>query len=864
MNDTKTVTLQVSGMIRATSKNVTEAHLARQPGVISVDANPVSQTATVTYDPQTTSVAHLQQWVIECGYHCAGQSVPDHICDPTHEPHNHATMQRHDTHAGHGTHEVHTDLGGHPQHAGHEPHDGHEGHEDHRTPGQGIAVAGEHPHPAAGAGDEHAGHPASAGDGHDHGTEASGHSAQEMMGHGGHGGMSMDAMIRDMRNRFLVALILSIPITLWSPIGREVIGFEVPAPFGLRDDVFMLILSLPVIFYSAWIFFDGAYRALRARTLDMMVLVAVGVGAGWIYSLIITLTGGGEVFYEAATVLATFVLLGHWVEMRARGGANDAIRRLLELAPARAVVIRGGEEVEIPTSEVVPGDLMLIRPGAKIPTDGTVDEGESEVDESMVTGESMPVEKAPGSEVIGATVNTVGTLRVRATKVGADTALAQIVKLVQEAQNSKAPGQRLADRAAFWLVLVALIGGTLTFLVWFLAGMDVPMAILFAITVVVITCPDALGLATPTAIMVGTGLGAKRGVLFKNASGIETAARIDTVVLDKTGTLTKGEPEVTDYLPVGMDDLELLSLAAALERESEHPLAKAIVTYADERGIPRRTATAFRNVTGQGAIATVDGRQVVLGNARLMASEGIDTSAVDAQQQELANGGRTAIMFAVDGKIAGVIALADAARDTARAAIDALHEQGIEVAMLTGDNKPTAERIASLLGIDTVIADVLPEDKSAKIAELQKAGKTVAMVGDGVNDAPALAQADLGIAIGAGTDVAIETADVVLMRSDPLDVAIALKIGKGTLRKMRQNLGWAIGYNAIALPIAAGVFYPAFGIMLTPEIAAISMSGSSVIVAVNALLLKRLRLPAPADPATASTPTTASASGGAS
>ena len=864
MNDTKTVTLQVSGMIRATSKNVTEAHLARQPGVISVDANPVSQTATVTYDPQTTSVAHLQQWVIECGYHCAGQSVPDHICDPTHEPHNHATMQRHDTHAGHGTHEVHTDLGGHPQHAGHEPHDGHEGHEDHRTPGQGIAVAGEHPHPAAGAGDEHAGHPASAGDGHDHGTEASGHSAQEMMGHGGHGGMSMDAMIRDMRNRFLVALILSIPITLWSPIGREVIGFEVPAPFGLRDDVFMLILSLPVIFYSAWIFFDGAYRALRARTLDMMVLVAVGVGAGWIYSLIITLTGGGEVFYEAATVLATFVLLGHWVEMRARGGANDAIRRLLELAPARAVVIRGGEEVEIPTSEVVPGDLMLIRPGAKIPTDGTVDEGESEVDESMVTGESMPVAKAPGSEVIGATVNTVGTLRVRATKVGADTALAQIVKLVQEAQNSKAPGQRLADRAAFWLVLVALIGGTLTFLVWFLAGMDVPMAILFAITVVVITCPDALGLATPTAIMVGTGLGAKRGVLFKNASGIETAARIDTVVLDKTGTLTKGEPEVTDYLPVGLDDLELLSLAAALERESEHPLAKAIVTYADERGIPRRTATAFRNVTGQGAIATVDGQQVVLGNARLMASEGIDTSAVDAQQQELANGGRTAIMFAVDGKIAGVIALADAARDTARAAIDALHEQGIEVAMLTGDNKPTAERIASLLGIDTVIADVLPEDKSAKIAELQKAGKKVAMVGDGVNDAPALAQADLGIAIGAGTDVAIETADVVLMRSDPLDVAIALKIGKGTLRKMRQNLGWAIGYNAIALPIAAGVFYPAFGIMLTPEIAAISMSGSSVIVAVNALLLKRLRLPAPADPATASTPTTASASGGAS
>ena len=852
MTDTQTVTLEVSGMISATSKNVTEAHLARQPGVLTVEANAISQTATVTYDPQTTSVAHLQRWVIECGYHCSGQSVPDHICDPTADPYDHshsshAAPVAHDAHTGDDTHETHTH---HPDHtdrdaAGHE-------HGHTTTVQQGPTTVDQGPTASA---DEHGGHTPSAGVEHDHSAAAASHSPQEMMGHGGHhAGMSMDAMIRDMRNRFLVALILSIPITLWSPIGREVIGFEVPAPFGLRDDVFALILSLPVIFYSAWIFFDGAYRALRARTLDMMVLVAVGVGAGWLYSLVVTLTGGGEVFYEAATVLATFVLLGHWVEMRARGGANDAIRTLLELAPSQAVVIRDGQEIEIPTSEVVPGDLLLVRPGAKIPTDGVVESGESEVDESMVTGESMPVEKSPGSEVIGATVNTVGALRMKATRVGADTALAQIVKLVQEAQNSKAPGQRLADRAAFWLVLVALIGGTLTFVVWLLAGADVPMAILFAITVVVITCPDALGLATPTAIMVGTGLGAKRGVLFKNATGIETAARIDTVVFDKTGTLTKGEPEVTDYFPVGVDDLEMLSLAVALERESEHPLAKAIVAYADARDIPRRTATAFRNVTGQGAIATVDGRQVVLGNPRLLAGEGVDISGVQAAQQELAGSGRTAILFAVDGQVAGIIGLADAPRDSAKIAIDALHEQGIEVAMLTGDNQPTAERIASLLGIDTVIADVLPEEKSAKVAELQASGKKVAMVGDGVNDAPALAQADLGIAIGAGTDVAIETADVVLMRSDPLDVAIALKIGTGTLRKMRQNLGWAIGYNAAALPIAAGVFYPAFGIMLSPEIAALSMSGSSVIVAVNALLLKRLRLPAQS-PETAGTAT---------
>lgn len=515
----QTVVLEVSGVQWASEKSITESVLSRRPGVKAVEANPVAQTATVTYDPAQTSVSLLRQWIVDCGYHCAGQSVPDHICDPAVEP-----------------------------------------------------VGGDHQHPSVSAASTLAEQPPNGTTSELYDSKQreapSEHSAQEMMGHGGHhAGMSMNAMVRDMRNRFLVALILSIPITLWSPIGRKVLGFEVPAPFGLRDDVFALILSLPVIFYSAWIFFDGAYRALRARTLDMMVLVAVGVGTGWLYSLVVTLSGGGEVFYEAATVLATFVLLGHWVEMRARGGANDAIRRLLELAPARAVVIRDGAEVEVPTAEVVPGDLLLVRPGAKVPTDGQVEDGASEVDESMVTGESMPVEKSPGSEVIGATVNTVGTLRVRATRVGADTALAQIVKLVQEAQNSKAPGQRLADRAAFWLVLVALVGGTLTFLVWWLASADVPTAILFAITVVVITCPDALGLATPTAIMVGTGLGAKRGVLFKNAAGIETAARIDTVVLDKTGTLTRGEPEVTDYIPNGMDDLELLSFVAALERE---------------------------------------------------------------------------------------------------------------------------------------------------------------------------------------------------------------------------------------------------------------------------------------------------------
>ncbi|MGH9249038.1 MAG: heavy metal translocating P-type ATPase [Acidimicrobiales bacterium] len=792
-HDKVTTVLEVSGVQWASSKNVAETVLSRRPGVLAVDANPVAQTATVTYDPHRTSVAELADWVRDCGFHCAGQSVPRHVCDPLAEPH-----VRHEP----GT--------AHAEHAAHEP---------------VLADA------------EHAASPAPP------------LSPHEAMGHGGHEGLSMADMVRDMRNRFLVAAVLSVPILLWSPIGRDVLGFETAAPFGLRDDVWSLLLSLPVIFYSAWIFFDGAWRALRARTLDMTVLVAVAVGAGWLYSLGVTLTGGGEVFYEAATVLTAFVLLGHWFEMRARGGANDAIRSLLDLAPPMAVVLRGGAEVEVPTADVAVGDLLLVRPGSKLAVDGLVEDGDSEVDESMVTGESLPVHKGPGGHVIGATVNTTGTLRIRATKVGADTALAQIVALVQEAQNSKAPGQRLADRAAFWLVLVALLGGTATFVTWLAVGRPVTEALLFAITVVVITCPDALGLATPTAIMVGSGLGARRGVLFKNATALETAARIDTVVMDKTGTLTKGEPEVTDVLVDGYDENRLLALAAAVERESEHPLAQAVVRYAAERDVPMLRAAGFRNVAGHGAVADVDGHRVAIGNRRLMDAEGVALDGLGPRRDKLAEGGRTAVVVGVDRRAAGVLGIADAPRKTAAAAVRDLHEAGVQVVMLTGDNEATARRIAVQLGIDTVIAEVLPGDKAAKVTELQHGGKRVAMVGDGVNDAPALAQADLGIAIGAGTDVAIETADVVLMRSDPLDVPIALRIGRGTLRKMRQNLGWAVGYNAIALPIAAGVFEPAFGLVLRPEIAALSMSGSSLLVAVNALLLKRLPLPTPTVPA---------------
>jgi Cu2+-exporting ATPase len=762
----ETVVLDVRGMLRASEKTVVDVVLGRRPGVLSVEANPVAQNATVRFDPSQTSVEELRDWVRDCGYHCAGQSVPHHVCDPLLEP-------------------------GAPT----EP------------PMDHAAMGGNH---------------------------------------GAHDDVTMASMVTDMRNRFLVAALFSIPIVMWSPIGRDVLNFSVAAPFGLRDDVWSLLLSLPVIFYSCSIFFVGAFHALRARTLDMMVLVSVAVGAGWLYSVVVTLTGGGDVFYEAVSVLAAFVLLGHWFEMRARGGANDAIRTLLDLAPPTAVVLRDGEPVEVPTSEVVLGDLLLVRPGSKIAVDGVVEDGDSEVDESTVTGESLPVHKEPGATVIGATINKNGTLRVRATKVGADTALAQIVKLVQEAQNSKAPGQKLADRAAFWLVLVALIGGALTFLAWFfLSDRPTQDAVLFAITVVVITCPDALGLATPTAIMVGTGMGAKRGVLFKNALALESAARIEVVVMDKTGTLTKGEPEVTDVAVDGTDERELLRLAAAVERESEHPLADAIVHRADANEVPHAPVESFESVPGRGAVATVDGRRVAVGNLRLMEQQQIALGPLGERRTQLADSGRTAVLVGVDGRAVGVIGIADAPRPTAQQAVSTLHDAGVEVVMLTGDNEATARRIAEQLGIDTVIAEVLPGDKAARVRELQQGGRKVAMVGDGVNDAPALAQADLGIAIGAGTDVAIETADVVLMRSDPLDVAIVLTIGRGTLRKMRQNLGWAIGYNAIAIPIAAGVFEPAFGLVLRPEIAALSMSGSSLIVAVNAVMLKRLHLPAP-------------------
>jgi len=645
-------------------------------------------------------------------------------------------------------------------------------------------------------------------------------------------------MERDLRNRFFVALLLTIPTVLYSPLGVNLLGVRLPA-FGLGENVIMLLLSTPVVFYSGWIFISGSYHSLRHRTLNMSVLIATGVLAAYLFSVLITFTGG-ETFYEAAAMLVTFVLFGHWMEMRSRRGTNEALRALFDLVPPQASVIRNGEEVTIPSSEVRLNDTVVLRPGDKVPVDGDVVEGETSIDEALVTGESVPVTKGTGDAVIAGSINRSGRVRFRATAVGSDTTLAQIVGLVQQAQNSKAPGQRLADRAAEYLVILAVGSGVGTFVAWyFLGGAAAITAMTFAISAVVIACPDALGLATPTAVAVGTGIGARHNILIKDAATLENVSRIDAIVLDKTGTLTEGEPSLTDVFALdGRSEEELLQLVAPAEKSSEHPLAEAIVAGASERGIEPGDATGFEAVAGHGIRAEVDGYAVLVGNRKLMEESRVDVSGMEERAAELAGAGKTPMFIAVDGKPSGLVAVADTIKPSARETLRRFEQMGIEAVMITGDNRRTAEAVASALGIERVFAEVLPADKARYVQQLQAEGKSVAMVGDGVNDAPALAQADIGIAIGAGTDVAIETAKVVLMKSDPLDVTRAVVLSKATVRKMKQNLVWASVYNVLAIPVAAGVLYPAYGIMLRPEWSALLMSVSSIIVAVNAVILK--------------------------
>ncbi|CAN5444999.1 heavy metal translocating P-type ATPase [soil metagenome] len=798
----KTSTVEVGELVSTLSAAGVERQLSTLAGVHHVDVNYVAGSATVHYDETQTSLQAIGQRIIDCGYHCRGELVPAHVCGPVDHK---MTGDAHAGHTAHGDHAAHGGQGavaktaapGHDAPSGHGEHSAHEGH-----------------------------------------GAASAKATSDMMHDMGHGaGMSMQDMANDMRNRFFVALLFAIPVFLYSPMG-SMFGDFAP-PFGLDRKLFLFIVATGAIAYPGWPFFIAAWRAARNKVANMATLVVLSVGTGYVFSVGATFFYEGEVFYEAAAVLLVFILLGHWLEMRARAGASDAIRALMDLAPPLATVLRGGVETKVPTAEVLAGETVIIKPGDKIPVDGEILEGGSQVDESMLTGESMPVKKVVGDSVIGATINKSGSFRYKATKVGADTALAQIVKLVQEAQNSKAPGQLLADQASQWLVLAAIAIGLITFGVWFwVMGQPLLFALTLTITVFVIACPDALGLATPMAIMVGTGLGAMNGILFKNAAALENATKLTVIVFDKTGTLTLGQPDVVEMVAApGVSEEKLLATAAAVEKFSEHPLALAVLKRAGTT--PTEIASGFTNIDGQGARATIGGEVVLLGNLKLMQSEGVALEALAAESARLQGGGRTVVHVARGGKLIGLIAIADAVRPTSMATIAKLQERGVKVAMITGDNQATAERIGKELGIDIVLADVLPGQKASKIKELQDQGHKVGMVGDGINDAPALTQADVGFAIGAGTDVAMERAQVILMKSDPYDVVGAIELSRATLRKMHQNLWWAVGYNVIAFPLAAGVFYP---FTLSPEVAALSMSGSSAVVAINALMLKRTKL----------------------
>jgi len=660
------------------------------------------------------------------------------------------------------------------------------------------------------------------------------------MEHGGIAGREMAKLMEeDIRNKFFFALILTIPIIAYSPLGSQFLKLSMPQPIPASWILFFL--TTPVFFYSGWLFLYSAYQALRHRTLNMSVLIAVGITAAYSFSVLLTLLGNNDSYYEAAAMLITFVLFGHWMEMKSRRGTTDSLQALFNLVPPQARIFKNGKETLVSTSEVKLGDILLLKPGDKVPVDGEIVDGETSIDESLVTGESLPVAKIKGDLVIGGSINTSGSVKFIATKVGKDTALAQIVKMVETAQNSKAPGQKIADRFAQYLVIVAVGGGLLAFGGWyFLLGAPIMVALTFAISTIVIACPDALGLATPTAVAVGTGLGARHNILIKDATTLEQVSKIQAIVLDKTGTLTEGKPKITDVIAIGLSNDEILKLTAAAEAKSSHPLSQAVIGEAKRRKIKIPTRIEkFKNIAGHGVEAIVDGKNVLVGTTKLMNDRNINLSAIQKAVDRLVGDGKTIMVVAINGKAAGVVAATDPIKKNAKLAIERMQELGLEVALITGDNQKTAETIGKQLGIKRIFAQVLPGDKAKYVKKLQDEGKFTAMVGDGVNDAPALAQADIGIAIGAGTDVAIETANVVLMKSDPADVLRAIRLSKATVVKMKQNLFWASIYNLLAIPIAAGVLYPKFGILLRPEWAALLMSLSSIIVATNAVLLNR-------------------------
>ena len=667
-----------------------------------------------------------------------------------------------------------------------------------------------------------------------------------------------DPELTDMSRRLRASAVLTAPIVVLA-MGPMIPGWprefltRVPASTWIE-----LALATPVVLWGAQPFFERAWRSILTRNLNMFTLIGLGVAVAYVYSVVATVLpgafpdsfrghgGGVAVYFEAAAVIVTLVLLGQVLELRARSQTGDAVRALLELAPGTARRIRSdGSEEDVDLELVEAGDLLRVRPGEKVPVDGVVTEGTSSVDESMVTGEPIPVEKGRGDQLVGATLNGTGSLVMRAERVGADTVLARIVRMVAEAQRSRAPIQRVADTVAGYFVPAVVIAALVTLLVWATIGPEPRMAyaIINAVAVLIIACPCALGLATPLSIMVATGRGASAGVLFRNAEAIEVMRSVDTLVVDKTGTLTEGSPRLVRVLPAdGMSEPDMLRLAASLERASEHPLARAIVTAAQQRDIALSPVDEFRSATGKGVAGRVENRRVTLGNARMLEDDGIDAGEFAGIAERLRSEGQTAMFVTVDGRVAGVLGVEDPIKETAADAIRTLRDEGLRIVMLSGDSKTTAEAVARQLGIEDVIAEVLPEEKVEAVKSLQKEGRIVAMAGDGINDAPALAQAQVGIAMGTGTDVAMESAAVTLVKGDLGGIVRARRLSAATMANIRQNLFFAFAYNALGVPLAAGVLYPVFGLLLSPMVAAAAMSFSSVSVIANALRLRRLDL----------------------
>ena len=667
------------------------------------------------------------------------------------------------------------------------------------------------------------------------------------MTHHGEGGKHYDhhAMMElDFRKRFFVSLIITGPILILSPTIQQWFNFTVPHFPGY--DYVLFGLATVIAFYGGWPFFKGGYESIKRGTLGMMVLVSIAVSTGYLFSVATTFILVDTVdFYWEISTLVVFLLFGHWMEMRMTRKATGALQELVKLIPPTANLFKDGEIIEVPTAQVKIGDTLLIRPGDKVPIDGIVVEGKSSLDESMITGESKPVLREEGDEVIGGTINGLGAIKIRIEKTGEETALAQIIKLMEEVQGSKPPVQKLADRAAHYLTIVAITVGLGSFIYWnYIASAGLVFAITTAVTVTVIACPHALGLAIPTVTAISTTLAAKNGILVKNADALEVGENIDTILFDKTGTLTTGAFSVTDVVAVGLSEDEVLYYVASLESLSEHPIGQALNSHTKDKGMSLSEPSGFKAIAGHGVKGEVEGKTVTAGTLRLMNTEKLDISHEMIEKgNHLYDEAKTLSYVALDNKVVGIVAFADVLKPNSIQAIMELHKLGKEIIMITGDNERTAAAIAKQAGVDGYLAEVLPQDKADQVRKLQESGKRVAMVGDGINDGPALLQADVGIAIGAGTDVAIESADIVLMKSEPEDVLKLIRLSKATMRKMKQNLMWATGYNAIAIPVAAGVLLP-WGITLRPEMGALIMSASSIIVVVNALLLRNEKLDA--------------------